>query len=70
MGKSTPNWHTLRRFLGILAYKSVWLTWPEYSIEYDLLNLVTLQKRHQLKIFLYQEIELAKIFPTVYGLAK
>jgi hypothetical protein len=25
MGKSTPNWRTLRRFLGILAYKSGWL---------------------------------------------
>ena len=25
MGKSKPNWCTLRRFLGILAYKSGWL---------------------------------------------
>jgi len=25
MGKSTPNWRTVRQFLGILAYKSRWL---------------------------------------------
>ena len=25
MGKSTPNWRTFSRFLGILAYKSRWL---------------------------------------------
>jgi hypothetical protein len=26
IGKSTPNWRTFCRFLGILAYKSGWLT--------------------------------------------
>ena len=26
MGKSTPDWHTFYQFLGILVYKSVWLT--------------------------------------------
>jgi hypothetical protein len=25
MGKCTPNWRTFCQFLGILAYKSVWL---------------------------------------------
>ena len=33
MGQSTPNWHTFSQFLGILAYKSVWLYcyWTKYA---------------------------------------
>ena len=33
MGQSTPNWRTFCQFLGILAYKSVWLYcyWTKYA---------------------------------------
>ncbi len=49
--------------------KEWYLKRPKYLIKYDLLHLITLQKRFKRKnLSKYQEIELNKIFPMVYGL--